>query len=252
MNLFPREEGTSHAGLRKAALLLVVALSALMPATGARADYVATVSVDSILDAIHASGDQLYDDTTRKAVGQIYIMPVGIDSSSYSITGASTSMSSSWTSSVPDYNYVYSSEYTAGKYALFSLKWDATTATLIMDKPVTDFPTVLSGTRNDISLASASSSETFSFTIQTSAAWSGQYQILIGGYQYLLSEAGTGANTLTLTPAPIGFDSAALYGLTNNVGSGYTGNSAVPIPGSLVLLGSGLLALAGWRKRKGH
>ncbi|MCX5893148.1 MAG: hypothetical protein NTW80_09290 [Deltaproteobacteria bacterium] len=118
---------------------------------------------------------------------------------------------------------------------------------LITDSPIIDFP------KNYASypaspLVKIADSATFSFTLTTSTPWSGDYRFLVDGVKYLYSEHGS------LSPDARGFTAGQLdsLGLQHNNGLGYPTPGAAPIPGSVLLMGSGLLGLVGfrWRCRK--
>lgn len=234
-------------------ILLALVLTLSMAGSAGATTYNVSINAADIVAGIHASGDYLHGvysgsslptGESRWGLTGLYILP-DIDGGAYTLSSLGTS-AANWGASLPGSPF---GSYAAGKYAYFNynFNWQNTEYGMITDKPLSDFPLTYSQ-NNQISLVQLADSATFSFAVTTNSAWSGDYYFLVDGIKYKLSEAGnTYGNPYGFTAGSIDYG-----GLSQNYTNGqHLGYASVPIPGSLLLLGSGLIGLVGlrgWRK----
>lgn len=232
---------------RKLFLLAAAGVLALVSAGTAHADFTQTFTASDIINLVNSTGDSLVTSNASYGVFDIIVKPD--ISGSFTVSNPTTSLgtgSANWTGwigQIGTSNYVYDpSHYQANQYVEFQFQKGGVNGEYIISPVGSAFPST--GGLNPLSLAALNA--TFSFNVSgTSQSTPGGIRFEISGYK---NPAGNTDPNLLTTFAPTG---SALYELQHNQNGGYPGSGAVPIPGALWLLGSGLVGLIGFRKKIG-
>ena len=219
-------------------LAMVVLVFSLSSVAGADSYTITAAQVKAVMEDC---GAPLSDSTYLWGLWAVRTMPI-VTGGGYTITGGSTTQTG-WGVSAP--NGIFgSSPYTATNSSWF---WDASGAEvagnppnplyMIMDQPASSFTSYFG---NTVTAVDDTSTFTVNFTLDAGATWDGRFQFVVDGSRYL---AGT-------SPAEWNEDFFGGYGggggLACNLEAGYQ----APLPGTLVLLGSGLAGLGFFRRRR--
>lgn len=252
----------------------LVAVACLLVGSNASQGATITFTAADVISWMDAQGAPLHDSTYQWGLWAVRVMPVV--NGTYTITGGSTTQTG-WGVDAPNTNPAWAaSPYTGGAFAWFydysgseAAGNPANPLYMIMDQPantfvsstfngsgvwVADVPPATAqppgydggaGGTNVVTAVNGPSQFTLNFTLGAGSTWSGAWQFVVDGSRYNL---GTSANPGVWVQNFFGG-----YGtggdLPLNVGGGYT---PAPEPFSLLLLGSGLLALAAAARHRGR
>jgi hypothetical protein len=232
------EEGRK---MKRLTLWLTVVALVFSMASLAAANNSYTLTASQIKSVMSSYGAPLDDTTNLWGLWAVRTMPI-VTGGSYTIDIGATTQTG-WGVSTSSYG---NTPYAGTNSAWF---WDDSGAEvsgelpnplyMIMDKSAGNFTSYYG---NTVTAVDGGSTFTVNFTLGSGASWDGRYQFVVDGSRYT---AGT-------TPAPWNADFFGGYGtgggLTSNMGAGYQ----VPLPPSMLLLGSGLLGLVGlgWRRAR--
>lgn len=244
-------------------VFLVLAL-VLVLASGAAASSF-TFSASQVKSVMSSYGAPLSDSTNLWGLWAVRTMPI-VTGGTFTITGGSTTQTG-WEVSAPstyDFGsgpvpYSWPSPYGS------NCAWFADTSGseagyppnplyMIINQPASSFesyifeggvfvgPAPIPGkTPNTVTAVNDSSTFTVNFTLGSGASWDGAYQFVVDGTKYNVATPQATWNEDFFG----GYGTGG--GLTSNMGAGY---SATPLPGSLLLLGSGLVGLGFLGRRK--
>jgi hypothetical protein len=223
-------------------LAVAVAFSCAVTTQGSEIEFTA----QTILDAMAAQGAPLHNSTNQWGLWAVRVMPI-VTGGGYTITGGSGSTTQAgWGVNAP--GVFGQPPYTAADSAWF---WDACGAEagcpanplyMIMDEPANTFTSYFG---NTVTAVGANSFFDVFFDLDLGATWDGRFKFVVDGSKYTL---GTQQHPGTWVQDFFGgYGSGG--GLAHNMGAGYEATS-IPEPGTLMLLGSGLIGAAGFIRRK--
>lgn len=258
--------------IKKLRILLMISSLVMALAGAARADTI-TFTAGDIVRWMANQGDPLHNATEVWGISRVRLIPDVSVPGGYNLNVNQSSISPdnvSWrvqTDAVGNPPYG-DGENDTGLHASFNdthiYSWQGSwyssgTVNLISDLNAQDFgarfPQSFTGTHPDLPLAKMPDDTRFTldFTLKPGVTWLNQgFYFLVDGNWYNNSYHGATYDNPTGFDGGFGHNSIIAGNLKGDMGYGYYGTSSAPIPGSLVLLGSGLLGLAGWRRfRKG-
>ncbi len=224
---------------KKSLVLLLASVWALALAGPAAADTI-TLSAGTISQIILSTGDVFSDATYNYGIDRVYIMPV--------VSGGTVTFDSGSASGASLGSYLALGS-SSGYYKFDGSGGDP--LNLIMDSlnPVTNFPIALTSGGQTIGKVDPSAYFTVNFTV-AGGTYLNQFYFLVDGYQFLGTDAGASyaSNFWSFTENAGSPGSPGGQGFAHNDNLGYL--APIPLPSSLLLLGSGLLGLLGFGRRK--
>lgn len=261
--------------IKKVNIVFIIVIILLGLGGSARADTISFTAQD-IVTWMAAQGAPLSNATDVWGITRVRVIPEVSVPAGYKGLGYTIDLGHSFTTQTDwrvQFDYTGNPPYGKGNgsgaygtYAAFNdvhtYSWKGsfqTNGTLYMISDLSQadfasrFPTHLNGIQTGLDLAKVADDAVFSFnfTLKPGVTWVNQgFYFVVDGYWYNNWYAGASyANPIGFTGG-FAHDSIQTAGdLTGDMGKGYQ-DTATPLPGSLVLLGTGLLGLAGWRLRR--
>lgn len=265
--------------MRRPAFAVTLACVLCIAAPGTILATTISFTAAQVKSEMAADGAPLNDATNQWGLWAVRAMPIVGGSGLYTIDSGSTTQTG-WGVNAPNGAFG-AAPYTATNSVWF---WDASGAEvpgnlanplyMIMDQPANTFTSYTfnaagaavesvppnpirapgfyggAGGTNVVTAVDDTSTFSFDFTLGVGATWGGSWQFVVDGSKYTLGTVGTPGvwNANFFGGYDFGAPGGPGGGLANNMGPGY----AVPEPGSFLLFGSTLAALAGglWRSRR--